>query len=91
MYLFIIYYQPFENSCNDPSQRDIDFNDLKATFKYSESNPNLETEDNGFDRLRPMRGEQPAYLCVRHEPAWQPAKSGQGRGDWNVSELRIKN
>ena len=29
-----IYYQPFENSCNDPSQRDIDFDNLKATFKY---------------------------------------------------------
>lgn len=43
-----IYYQPFENSCNDPSQRDIDFDNLKATFKYSESKPNLETEDNGF-------------------------------------------
>ena len=43
-----IYYQPFENSCKEPSQKDIDFDTLNTTFKYSESKTNLETEDDGF-------------------------------------------
>ena len=61
----------------------------QVCFPHIPRGPRQETENYGFDCLCSLRGEQSTHLCVRHEQAWQSAKSGHRRTHWHRSNKRL--